>query len=197
MIHCSKPAGGVGGQSGGGSSVCGTASWRRIRRRHASCTAGTATDARTTHTSSSTFWATPSDPDRPKAGEGRCSPASCRPSAARPPRPSVAEVRGWNLHRMSRLGVGGPVSRIFNAKIRGWVNYYGRYYPTAAAVGPCASLNRRLVRWAQRKYKRFQAHRGAGDAMADPPGTRQPDAVCSLAARSRAMNDGDGMIGAG
>jgi len=68
----------------------------------------------------------------------------------------VAEVRDWGIHQMSDKEL-DDLSRRFNPKIRGWIAYYGRYYPTALhrAMLP---LNRRLVRWAQQKYKRFRAH---------------------------------------
>lgn len=67
----------------------------------------------------------------------------------------TAEVKGWNIHRMSEKEL-ADLSRIFNQKIRGWVTYYGRYYPTALRQ-TFRSLNRRLVRWARKKYKRFRA----------------------------------------
>lgn len=70
----------------------------------------------------------------------------------------VTEVRGWGLHRKSHAEL-ADLSRAFNAKIRGWVNYYGRYYPTALQ-GIFRHLNGRLVRWAQRKYKRFRTREG-------------------------------------
>ena len=68
----------------------------------------------------------------------------------------VAEVREWGIHQMSDKEL-DDLSRKFNSKIRGWIAYYGRYYPTALhrAMLP---LNRRLVRWAQQKYKRFREH---------------------------------------
>lgn len=70
----------------------------------------------------------------------------------------VTEVRGWNLHLMSQMEL-ADLSRLFNAKIRGWVTYFGRYYPTA--LQPVfRHLNRRLVRWSRRKYKRFRTHEG-------------------------------------
>ncbi len=70
----------------------------------------------------------------------------------------VAEVRGWELHRMSDKEL-DDLAWMFNPKIRGWVAYYGRYYPTALHR-PLRQLNRRLVRWAQQKYKRFRHHQG-------------------------------------
>jgi RNA-directed DNA polymerase len=69
-----------------------------------------------------------------------------------------AEIRGWDIQRCSAVEL-VDLSRKFNAKIRGWVNYYGRYYRTALhRIG--RQLNGRLVRWAQRKYKRFRVHEG-------------------------------------
>ena len=67
----------------------------------------------------------------------------------------VAEVRGWHIHQMSQREL-GDLSRMFNPIIRGWVNYYGRYYPTAL-WRTFRSLNQRLVRWARGKYKRYRA----------------------------------------
>jgi retron-type reverse transcriptase len=64
------------------------------------------------------------------------------------------------------------LSRTFNSKIRGWLAYYGRYYPTALhrTMQP---LNRPLVRWAQQKYQRFRRHQGqAWDWPAKVAGVR-------------------------
>jgi len=68
----------------------------------------------------------------------------------------AATVRGWGIHAMSDKGL-DDLSRMFNKCIRGWINYYGRYYPSALHRA-FACLNRRLVRWAQRKYKRYRQH---------------------------------------
>ena len=66
----------------------------------------------------------------------------------------VSELRSWAIHRISSLEL-PELARRFNPLIRGWVAYYGRYHPSALrrAFRP---LNRRLVRWAQQKYKRFR-----------------------------------------
>ena len=63
----------------------------------------------------------------------------------------VAEMRDWDIHRKSDKEL-ADLSRMFNPIIRGWVAYYGRYYPSALQRA-FASLNRRLVRWARSKYK--------------------------------------------
>jgi RNA-directed DNA polymerase len=57
-------------------------------KRHASCTAGTATDERTMNISSSTFWVTAFDPERPKTDGVSGSPVSFRASARRRTKPS-------------------------------------------------------------------------------------------------------------
>jgi RNA-directed DNA polymerase len=78
----------------------------------------------------------------------------------------VAEVRTWRIQQMGRMEL-VDLSRMYNAKIRGWINYYGRYYVTALRR-TIRELNRRLVRWAQSKYKRLRrGNRKATDWLRD------------------------------
>jgi RNA-directed DNA polymerase len=68
----------------------------------------------------------------------------------------VRAVRGWGIHAASEKEL-DDFSRMFNRYIRGWVNYYSRYYPSALhRAFDC--INRRLVRWAMKKYKRYRGH---------------------------------------
>jgi tRNA-dihydrouridine synthase B len=68
--------------------------------------------------------------------------------------PLTCKLRlGWD----DRSIVAPYLARRFNPKIRGWIAYYGRYYPTALK-GVLRRLNERLTRWAQWKYKRFRTH---------------------------------------
>ena len=70
-----------------------------------------------------------------------------------------AEIRGWNIHRKSDKSL-EDLSHIFNKYVRGWINYYGKYYPSA--LYPIfRRFNRRLVRWARQKYKRYGHQRRA------------------------------------
>jgi RNA-directed DNA polymerase len=68
----------------------------------------------------------------------------------------LTEVRSWEIQQASGQEL-EDLSRRHNAVIRGWVQYYGRYY-RSALHRVFRPLNRRLVRWAQRKYKRFRTH---------------------------------------
>ncbi|TEB17425.1 Group II intron, maturase-specific domain [Pelotomaculum sp. FP] len=49
------------------------------------------------------------------------------------------------------------LSNMFNPVIRGWVNYYGRFYKSEM-YSVLRHMNRALVRWARRKYKRLAIH---------------------------------------
>jgi len=65
-------------------------------------------------------------------------------------------VRGWRLHMASDKEL-ADLSRMFDKRIRGWVNDYGRDYPSALhRTFDC--INRRQVRWGMKKCKRFRGH---------------------------------------
>ena len=66
------------------------------------------------------------------------------------------EIRSWNLHLRSDKSI-EDLSRMFNPKIRGWRQYYGRYY--RSALYPfLRQLDRSLAQWAYRKYKKRRGH---------------------------------------
>ena len=67
------------------------------------------------------------------------------------------EVRGWKLHLRSDKYL-EDLARMFNARIRGWVNYYGAFYKSAL-YPTLRYINRKLVLWAMRKLKRLRRHR--------------------------------------
>jgi len=49
------------------------------------------------------------------------------------------------------------LSRVFGPVIRGWINYYCRFHPSA--FKPVADrLNMALARWAMRKFKKLRGH---------------------------------------
>jgi RNA-directed DNA polymerase len=60
-------------------------------------------------------------------------------------------VRGWHLQLLNDKEL-SDLSKLFGPVLRGWANYYGRFYPTA--LKPLwKQVNDYLVRWMQRKYK--------------------------------------------
>ena len=64
----------------------------------------------------------------------------------------LTRVGEWGIHRMNDKDL-PELAKMFNPIIRGWLTYYGRYYPTALRQ-TLSLINRRLVRWVQAKYKR-------------------------------------------
>jgi RNA-directed DNA polymerase len=66
------------------------------------------------------------------------------------------EIRSWHLARRSDKDL-SDLARMFNPTVRGWVSYYGRFYPSWLRL-VLRRLNDRLVRWAMRKYKRLRGH---------------------------------------
>ncbi|MCA1458967.1 hypothetical protein I6F35_38685 [Bradyrhizobium sp. BRP22] len=50
------------------------------------------------------------------------------------------------------------IARELNPLLRGWLEYYGRYTPSA--LHPMLRyVNQTVLAWAMRKYKRFRAHK--------------------------------------
>jgi hypothetical protein len=64
----------------------------------------------------------------------------------------------WKLPQRSDKAI-EDLSRMFNPVIRGWFQYYGRYY-RSPLYPTMRKLDRDLVLWASRKYKKLR-HRGS------------------------------------
>jgi len=67
-----------------------------------------------------------------------------------------AEIRSWKLHLRSDKAI-EDLARMFNPVVRGWLQYYGRYY-RSALYPIMRQLDRSLARWAYRKYKKLRGH---------------------------------------
>ncbi len=65
-------------------------------------------------------------------------------------------IREMKLHRFVTKSVSelGSIQHL-NLKIRGWINYYGKFRKSDLAY-VFRVLNNRLVKWARNKYKRFR-----------------------------------------
>jgi RNA-directed DNA polymerase len=66
-------------------------------------------------------------------------------------------VRRWSLQERSDKSL-DDLARMFNAHIRGWINYYGRFYPSAL-YPTLRHIDVILARWACRKFKALYRHR--------------------------------------
>lgn len=66
------------------------------------------------------------------------------------------EIWTWRLHLRSDKSL-EDLSRMFNPIVRGWVQYYGKYY-RSMLYRVFRPLERALVRWATRKFKKLRRH---------------------------------------
>jgi group II intron reverse transcriptase/maturase len=90
--------------------------------------------------------------------------------AARAIRKTIREWRMASTRNNQQLE---DLARLMNPVVRGWMNYYGRFY-RSKCVQVLRHVNEALARWARRKYKRFKRRERAsmhwlgGIARRDP-----------------------------
>jgi RNA-directed DNA polymerase len=65
-------------------------------------------------------------------------------------------VRRWRLHRRNDLEL-EDIASMVRPVLTGWVRYGGRFYPSKLRE-ELRTIDAFIVRWATRKYKRFQGH---------------------------------------
>ena len=66
------------------------------------------------------------------------------------------EMRRWHINLRSDKAI-DDLARMWNPVLRGWIQYYGRFYKSAL-YPVFRHFNGLLVRWAMRKYKRLRRH---------------------------------------
>jgi RNA-directed DNA polymerase len=67
------------------------------------------------------------------------------------------KMRSWHIQIKNDKSL-DDLSKMFDVVLKGWYNYYGKFYPT----GMCPvwkNFNRYLVQWVRRKYKRLAWHK--------------------------------------
>ena len=62
-------------------------------------------------------------------------------------------IREWHLPRQTSAGLNELAMR-YNATLRGWLNYYGRFYPSALQR-VFDHFDHQLLCWARRKYRKL------------------------------------------
>jgi len=67
------------------------------------------------------------------------------------------KIRQWRMHLKPDKAI-EDLSRMFNPVIRGWINYFGRFYKSEL-YSVLRHMNRALVHWARKKYKKLSRHR--------------------------------------
>ena len=81
-------------------------------------------------------------------------------------------TRRWNFRNRTDLSL-EDISRLYNPVLRGWLEYYGRFCPSAM-YSVFRHFNRTLVAWAKRKYLRLKRHTGQAANLLISISRRQP-----------------------
>jgi RNA-directed DNA polymerase len=82
-------------------------------------------------------------------------------------------IRRWRLHLWSGTPL-AEVARKVNLTVRGWVNYYGRFYPTELAKS-LHRIDSYLVRWAMQKFKRLKGRQKRAGEFLTGVVSREPE----------------------
>jgi len=81
-------------------------------------------------------------------------------------------IRSWRIHLKPDKEL-IDISRMFNPVIRGWINYYGCFYKSGL-YPVLRKLNRAIIHWARRKYKRLARHRRRAEYWLGRIARREP-----------------------
>ena len=63
------------------------------------------------------------------------------------------DMRSWNLQKQTSLSI-IEIANKYNSKIQGWINYYSHFYKSEMR-NVLRYINRCLIKWAMRKYKKL------------------------------------------
>jgi len=83
-------------------------------------------------------------------------------------------VRGWRMASTRNNQRLADLARLVNPVVRGWLNYYGRFY-RSRCVQVLRHVNEALGKWAQRKYTRFRRRERAAMHWLGRIARRDPD----------------------
>jgi RNA-directed DNA polymerase len=82
------------------------------------------------------------------------------------------QLRRYNYRNRTNLSL-GDIARLHNPVLRGWMEYYGRYSPSAM-YPVFRHFNKTLVAWAMRKYRRLKRHKTRASLFIEGISKRQP-----------------------
>ncbi|SPF53941.1 RNA-directed DNA polymerase (Reverse transcriptase) [Candidatus Desulfosporosinus infrequens] len=82
-------------------------------------------------------------------------------------------IRQWRIHLKPGLKL-EDIARDVNPVLRGWINYYGRFYKSQM-YPVLRHMNQALVYWARRKYKKLRIHKKRAENMLGKIAQREPN----------------------
>jgi RNA-directed DNA polymerase len=81
-------------------------------------------------------------------------------------------IRQWRIHLKPEKEL-IDLSNMFNPIIRGWINYYGYFYKSGL-YPVLRHINRALIHWARRKYKKLERHKKRAENWLGRVAKREP-----------------------
>ena len=99
-------------------------------------------------------------------------------------------IRKWRIHLWSGTSL-TAIAQACNKIVRGWVNYYGHFYPNGLNR-TLMHIDEYLVRWAMRKFKRLSGSAKRGWKLLEDVSAREPE----LFAHWRLTRSAGRMVGA-
>ena len=81
-------------------------------------------------------------------------------------------IRQWRIHLKPGLKL-EDIARDVNPVLRGWINYYGRFYKSQM-YPVLRHMNQALVQWARRKYKKLKTHKKRAENWLGNIAKREP-----------------------
>ena len=92
-------------------------------------------------------------------------------------------IREWNLPRQTSVSL-NELAKLYNPQIMGWMNYYGHFYKSAL-YRLYNHIDAKLVRWAQRKYRKLAGKPTRAQAWLKTVVNRAPRLFVHWPARGR------------
>lgn len=82
------------------------------------------------------------------------------------------KIKDMELHKMTGSNI-NIIAEIINPIVRGWINYFNKYNPSAIKY-TIECIQRRIVRWAMCKYKHLRGRRQRAEKWLSEIKTREP-----------------------
>lgn len=82
-------------------------------------------------------------------------------------------IREWRMQLKPDKEL-NDLAHMFNPVLRGWINYYGRFYKSAL-YPVLRHMNKALVNWARRKYKKLARHKKRAENWLGKIARRDPN----------------------
>ena len=95
------------------------------------------------------------------------------------------KIKSLEIHKKTGCKM-EMITEVINPIIRGWINYFCKYNPQATKYS-LGCVDRRLVKWAMCKFKRFRGHRKKAEIWLSEVKKREPNLFAHWQYRNRSV----------